>query len=73
MKFMSFRDWALQKESSAFTRSRDAAASGTGVKIPGASLNSRSTGTGKEKSVDNEEEDKKDKKDKKDKRKKKDD
>jgi hypothetical protein len=43
MKFMSFNDWVLSKESSAFTRSRQAAALGLGPDIPDASMNSRST------------------------------
>lgn len=43
MKFMSFNDWILSKESSAFTRARQAAALGLGPDIPDASMNSRST------------------------------
>jgi hypothetical protein len=43
MKFMSFHDWILSKESSAFTRARQAAALGLGPPIPDASMHSRST------------------------------
>ena len=43
MKFMSFNDWILSKESSAFTRARNAAALGLGPPIPDASMHSRYT------------------------------
>ena len=39
----TFRDWVAVRESSAFTRTRGHAADGTGVTIPSASINSRST------------------------------
>lgn len=42
---IKFRDWLLSQESSAFTRTRHAAALGTGPSIPDASINSRSTAT----------------------------
>lgn len=46
MALMSYKEWeALTKESSAFTRSRAAAARGLGPDIPPASVNSRSTGS----------------------------
>ena len=46
MALISYKEWkALQKESSAFTRTRQAAALGLGPKIPAASVNSRSTGS----------------------------
>jgi hypothetical protein len=40
---ISFKDWIITKESSAFTRSREAAALGIGPSIPDASMHSRST------------------------------
>lgn len=40
---INFTDWLLSQESSAFTRSRTAAALGTGPSIPNAEINSRST------------------------------
>ena len=46
MALLSYKDWKLlQQESSAFTRSREAAAKGLGPKIPKASVHSRSTGS----------------------------
>jgi len=46
MALMSYKDWKLlQGESSAFTRTRNAAAKGLGPKIPAASVHSRSTGS----------------------------
>lgn len=46
MALISYKDWKqLQGESSAFTRSRDAAARGLGPDIPAASVHSRSTGS----------------------------
>lgn len=46
MALLSYKEWKLlAKESSAFTRSREAAALGLGPKIPAASVNSRSTGS----------------------------
>ena len=40
---MKFKEWVDAKESSAFTRRRDAAAKGLMPEIPAASLHSRST------------------------------
>lgn len=40
-----FRDWLIQRESSAFTRLRQASALGLMPPIPAASLHSRSTAT----------------------------
>ena len=40
---ITFNDWLKIKESSAFTRTRTAAALGTGPSIPDAAINSRST------------------------------
>lgn len=40
---ISFKDWVLAKESSAFTRARHAAALGIGPPIPDAAMHSRST------------------------------
>ena len=42
---IKFSDWLVAKESSAFTRLRDAAAKGLRPPIPDASINSRSTAT----------------------------
>lgn len=42
---MKFSDWVLAKESSAFTRLRQAAALGLMPPVPDASINSRSTAT----------------------------
>jgi len=41
--FIKFSDWILAKESSSFTRLRNAAAQGLMPPIPDASINSRST------------------------------
>lgn len=43
MSFMSFSDWVVARESSAFTRLRHAAALGLMPPMPDASINSRST------------------------------
>jgi hypothetical protein len=40
---ISFKDWLLSQEDSAFGRTRRAAANGLGPDIPDASINSRST------------------------------
>jgi len=40
---ITFTNWLKMKEASAFTRSRTAAALGTGPTIPDAQINSRST------------------------------
>lgn len=40
---ISFKDWIITRESSAFTRTRQAAALGIGPPIPDASMHSRST------------------------------
>jgi hypothetical protein len=40
---ITFKDWMITKESSAFTRARERAAQGIGPDIPGASYHSRST------------------------------
>jgi hypothetical protein len=45
MGFINFADWVLARESSAFTRMRNAAALGLMPPIPDASINSRSTAT----------------------------
>lgn len=42
---IKFADWLVARESSAFTRLRDAAAKGLMPPIPDASINSRSTAT----------------------------
>ena len=44
MDIISFKDWILAQESSAFTRRRRAAALGLAPPIPAASVHSRSTG-----------------------------
>jgi hypothetical protein len=41
----TFQDWLKVKESTAFTRTRNAAALGTGPSIPNAAINSHSTAT----------------------------
>lgn len=41
--FKTFKDWLIAKESSAFTRAREAAAKGLGPDIPDAAINSRNT------------------------------
>lgn len=41
----TFHDWLKVKESTAFTRSRQAAATGLGPSIPDAEINSHSTAT----------------------------
>jgi len=43
--FIKFSDWVLARESSSFTRLRNAAALGLMPPIPDASINSRSTAT----------------------------
>lgn len=43
MSFTKFSDWVLARESSAFTRLRQAAAFGLMPPIPDAAINSRST------------------------------
>ena len=45
MGFIKFSDWVLARESSSFTRLRNAAAQGLMPPIPDASINSRSTAT----------------------------
>jgi hypothetical protein len=45
MGMITFTNWLKMKESSAFTRSRKAAADDTGPSIPDAAINSRSTAT----------------------------
>jgi len=45
MSFIKFSDWVLARESSSFTRLRNAAALGLMPPIPDASINSRSTAT----------------------------
>lgn len=42
---IKFSDWLVARESSSFTRLRDAAAKGLMPPIPDASINSRSTAT----------------------------
>lgn len=42
---IKFSDWLMAKESSSFTRLRDAASKGLMPPIPAASINSRSTAT----------------------------
>ncbi len=43
--FKTFKEWILARETSAFERSRKAAAQGLGPDIPDASINSRNTFT----------------------------
>lgn len=43
--FLTFSDWIIARESSSFTRLRNAAAHGLMPPIPDASINSRSTAT----------------------------
>ncbi len=45
MGYIKFSDWILARESSAFTRLRNAAALGLMPPIPDASIHSRSTAT----------------------------
>lgn len=45
MSFIKFSDWVLTRESSSFTRLRQAAALGLMPPIPDASIHSRSTAT----------------------------
>lgn len=45
MAVQTFKDWMKVKESTAFTRSRSAAASGLGPTIPDAEINAHSTAT----------------------------
>lgn len=45
MSLLKFSDWVLARESSSFTRLRQAAALGLMPPIPDASINSRSTAT----------------------------
>lgn len=45
MSFMKFSDWVVARESSPFTRLRNAAAFGLMPPIPDASINSHSTAT----------------------------
>jgi hypothetical protein len=45
MEFIKFSDWMVARESSSFTRLRDAAALGLMPPIPDAAINSRSTAT----------------------------
>lgn len=43
MGFITFKDWLAAKESTAFTRTRAAAAKGLGPDIPDASINAHDT------------------------------